>query len=133
VDEVHQFAFTTEGGKRQHRHREHRLGGLPGGRRGDDEVTALHHTNNQAWRQRVARLVSAVAPGWTNEQVATAVFALIAMAEGAAALASADPTAYPPAAQVAALDARLSALAVPRSLGSYRGRFCRPGSRHRAA
>jgi AcrR family transcriptional regulator len=76
---------------------------------GDDELAALHRTNNQAWRQRVSRLVSAVAPGWTDGHVATATFALIAMVEGAAALASADPTAYPPAAQVAALDTTLIA------------------------
>ncbi|MDG4788184.1 TetR family transcriptional regulator C-terminal domain-containing protein [Micromonospora sp. WMMD1102] len=77
---------------------------------GDDELTAQHRANNQAWRERVARLVSAVAPEWSDARVATATFALIALAEGAAALGSADPTGYPPEAQTAALDATLTAL-----------------------
>ncbi|MFY1671692.1 TetR/AcrR family transcriptional regulator [Plantactinospora sp. WMMB334] len=77
---------------------------------GDDELTAQHRANNRAWRDRVSRLVSAVAPGWPEARVATATFALIAMVEGAAALASADPDGYPPAAQIAALDATLTAL-----------------------
>lgn len=76
---------------------------------GDDELAALHHANNEAWRDRITRLVAAVAPDWPSDRVATAAFALIAMVEGAAALASADPAAYPPAAQRAVLDATLAA------------------------
>jgi len=76
---------------------------------GDNELTALHRTNNQAWRTRVTRLVSAVVPDWPDVRVATTTFALIAMVEGAAALAATDPVAYPPAAQLAMLDATLAA------------------------
>jgi TetR/AcrR family transcriptional repressor of bet genes len=77
---------------------------------GDDELTALHRAGNRAWRQRITRLVAAAAPGWPGERVATAAFALIAMAEGAAAVAAADPAGYPGALQVAALDTLLTAL-----------------------
>jgi hypothetical protein len=63
---------------------------------GDEQLTAQHRDNNQAWRQRVSRLVLAAAPGWADQQAATAAFALIAMVEGSAALAFADPTTYTP-------------------------------------
>jgi TetR/AcrR family transcriptional regulator, transcriptional repressor of bet genes len=76
---------------------------------GDDELAAVHRANNRAWRQRVGRLVAAVSPGWRQERVATVAFALIAMVEGAAALAVADPTGYTPTAQEAMLDAALVA------------------------
>lgn len=76
---------------------------------GDEELAALHHTNNQAWRDRISRLVAAAAPAWPKPRVATTAFALIAMVEGAAALASADPATYPPKAQQAMLDATLAA------------------------
>ncbi|MEC3978105.1 TetR/AcrR family transcriptional regulator [Amycolatopsis sp. H20-H5] len=77
---------------------------------GDEEMNALHRAKNQAWRERVSRLVAAVAPDWTAERVATVAFGLIATADGAATLASADPVAYPPATQSAMLDTTLTAL-----------------------
>ncbi|MFI7672430.1 TetR/AcrR family transcriptional regulator [Actinophytocola sp. NPDC049390] len=76
---------------------------------GDEELAALHHANNAAWRDRIGRLVAAVAPTWPTPRVTTTVLALVAMVEGAAALASADPAAYPPEAQEAMLDATLAA------------------------
>jgi AcrR family transcriptional regulator len=77
---------------------------------GDEELIALHRRNNRAWRDRVSRLVAASAPDWGSERVATAVFALMSVAEGAAQLACFDPEAYGPAAQEAALDQMLEAL-----------------------
>jgi TetR/AcrR family transcriptional repressor of bet genes len=76
---------------------------------GDDELTSLHQANNRVWRERVNRLVSAVAPDWPENRVATTTFALIAMTEGAAALAATDPAAYPRGDQVAMLDITLTA------------------------
>lgn len=76
---------------------------------GDEELAAVHRTNNRAWRARVSRLVAASAPRWADERVATVAFALIAMVEGAAAMAAADPAGYPPQAQEAMLDAALAA------------------------
>lgn len=75
---------------------------------GDADLIAVHRANNRSWRDRIARLVGAAAPGWADERVGTTAFALVAMVEGAAALASADPRAYPPAAQMAMLDAALA-------------------------
>ncbi|HEX6354299.1 TetR/AcrR family transcriptional regulator [Actinophytocola sp.] len=77
---------------------------------GDDELLDLHRANNRVWRERIGRLVGAVAPDWPPNRVRTTTFALIAMVEGAAALASTDPAAYPPAAQLAMLDTTLTAL-----------------------
>lgn len=62
-----------------------------------------------AGSDRVSRLVAAVAPTWPEPRVTTTAFALIAMVEGAAALASADPATYPSEAQQAMLDATLTA------------------------
>ena len=76
---------------------------------GDEELAALHHTNNAAWRDRISRLVAAVAPAWPQPRVTTTAFALISVVEGAAALASADPATYPREAQEAVLDATLAA------------------------
>lgn len=76
---------------------------------GDDELVTLHRTNNKAWRERVSRLVAAVVPDWPADRVVATAFALVAMVEGAAALASTDPGAYPPATQLAMLDATLTA------------------------
>ncbi len=83
--------------------------GFLAGAVGDAELTGLHRTNNRAWRKRIGRLVAAIAPDWPGKRVATITFALIAMVEGAAALAAADPAAYPPAAQLAMLDTTLGA------------------------
>jgi TetR/AcrR family transcriptional regulator, transcriptional repressor of bet genes len=77
---------------------------------GDEELAAVHRTNSRAWRRRVTRLVSAASPRWDRRRAATAAFALIALVEGAAAIASADPRGYPHAARRAALDAALAAL-----------------------
>ena len=76
---------------------------------GDEELAALHHANNEAWRDRISRLVAAAAPAWPGPRVTTTAFALIAMVEGAAALASADPATYPAEVQQAMLDATLTA------------------------
>ncbi|CAM4132881.1 TetR family transcriptional regulator C-terminal domain-containing protein [Kibdelosporangium persicum] len=75
---------------------------------GDEDLLTLHRTNNKAWRVRISRLVSATEPDWPEERVTTTAFALIAMVEGAAALASTDPAAYPAAVQSAMLDATLA-------------------------
>jgi AcrR family transcriptional regulator len=76
---------------------------------GDPDLLALHRANNRAWRRRVTRLVRAAAPDWSPERVGTAAFALTAMVEGAAALASADPRGYSPKAQLSMLDTALTA------------------------
>lgn len=76
---------------------------------GNEELTALHRRNNRAWRDRIGRLVSAAGPGCPARRAATMTLALIAMVEGAAALGAADPITYPPAAQLAMLDATLTA------------------------
>ncbi|MEU4421930.1 TetR/AcrR family transcriptional regulator [Actinoplanes sp. NPDC024001] len=75
----------------------------------DEDLIAEHRRNNRAWRTRVERLTAAAAPGWPAERVATVALALIAMAEGVAALAAADPDAFPAAEQERALDATLGA------------------------
>jgi AcrR family transcriptional regulator len=75
----------------------------------DDDLVAEHRRNNRSWRQRVQRLTAAAAPGWTEQRVATVTLALIAMAEGVAVYAAADPDAFPPADQERMLDAALAA------------------------
>lgn len=75
----------------------------------DDELIAIHRRNNRSWRDRIERLVAAAAPEWTGERVATVTLGLIAMAEGAAAFAAADPVAYPAADQERMLDEALAA------------------------
>jgi TetR/AcrR family transcriptional regulator, transcriptional repressor of bet genes len=75
----------------------------------DGELIGMHRRNNRAWRERIVRLVTAAAPGWPAERVATVALALIAMAEGAAAFAAADPAAYPAAEQERMLDTALAA------------------------
>jgi TetR/AcrR family transcriptional repressor of bet genes len=81
---------------------------------GDGELTALHQANNQLWRERIRRLVSAVVPRWSEDRVTTTAYALIAMVEGTATLASTDPAAYPPARQLAMLDTTLTAFDLSR-------------------
>lgn len=76
----------------------------------DEELAEVHRANNRAWRARVGRLVASAGP--TAEPAAdpaAVTLALIAMVEGAAAFAAADPAAYPPDAQVAMLDGALEA------------------------
>ncbi|MEV6345819.1 TetR/AcrR family transcriptional regulator [Actinoplanes sp. NPDC051851] len=75
----------------------------------DDELIDEHRRNNRAWRDRIHRLVAAAAPTWTAARVATVALALIAMAEGAAALAAADPAAFPAEDQEQALSVTLAA------------------------
>ncbi|MFC0436716.1 TetR/AcrR family transcriptional regulator [Kutzneria buriramensis] len=77
---------------------------------GDPELLELHRINTRAWRRRILRLVAATAPSWSADQVSTAALVLMGMAEGAAALASADPETYSPELQEAALDRTLTAL-----------------------
>ncbi|MEV4344852.1 TetR/AcrR family transcriptional regulator [Actinoplanes sp. NPDC049596] len=75
----------------------------------DAELIEMHRANNRAWRERVERLVGAAAPGWPASRVAEVALGLIAMAEGAAAFAAADPAAYPAEVQERMLDAALEA------------------------
>lgn len=77
---------------------------------GDSQLLELHRTNTRAWRQRILRLVAAAAPSWSTDHVSTAALVLMGMAEGAAALASADPETYSAELQEAALDRTLAAL-----------------------
>ncbi|MEU4618865.1 TetR/AcrR family transcriptional regulator [Actinoplanes sp. NPDC023801] len=83
----------------------------------DEQLIEEHRRNNRAWRERVERLTAAAAPEWTSERVAAVALALIAMAEGVAAYAAADPEAFPPDAQERMLDTALAAygLADPRA------------------
>ena len=80
----------------------------------DDELIAIHRHNNRSWRDRVERLVAAVAPQWPAERVATVALALIAMTEGVAALAAADPDVYPARQQERMLDETLAAYGLDR-------------------
>jgi TetR/AcrR family transcriptional repressor of bet genes len=75
----------------------------------DAELIGMHRRNNRAWRQRVERLVAAAAPDWPVDQVAAVTLGLIAMTEGVAALAAADPAAYPADQQERMLEAALVA------------------------
>jgi AcrR family transcriptional regulator len=75
----------------------------------DDELIAEHRRNNRAWRERVERLTADAAPEWPAGRVATVALALIAMTEGVAAYAAADPDAFPPSDQERMLDAALTA------------------------
>jgi|SRR5882757_1884553 len=77
---------------------------------GDEELLELHRVNTRAWRQRILRLVAASAPEWSATDVSTAALVLMGMAEGSAALASADPSTYSAELQEAALDRTLAAL-----------------------
>ncbi|MEV4133405.1 TetR/AcrR family transcriptional regulator [Dactylosporangium sp. NPDC049742] len=80
----------------------------------DEELTDLHRVNSRAWRTRVGRLVEACGP---PQDPATVTVALIAMVEGAAAFAAADPSAYPPAVQEAMLDSALEAFGLAEGSG----------------
>jgi len=75
----------------------------------DPELIEMHRRNNRSWRARVERLVAAAAPGWPAARVGAIALALIAMAEGAAIFAAADPASYPAADQERMLDAALQA------------------------
>lgn len=75
----------------------------------DDDLIAEHRRNNRAWRTRVERLTAAAAPDWPADRVAAAALALIAMAEGVAAYAAADPAAFPAADQERMLGTTLTA------------------------
>jgi len=69
----------------------------------------MHRRNNRVWRQRIERMVAAAAGDWPAERVGAVALALIAMAEGVAAFAAADPAAYPAEQQERMLDAALDA------------------------
>ncbi|MEU7588877.1 TetR/AcrR family transcriptional regulator [Micromonospora sp. NPDC049230] len=75
----------------------------------DAELIDMHRRNNRAWRQRVERLVAAAAPDWSVDRVGAVALGLIAMTEGVAALAAADPAVYPADQQERMLDAALVA------------------------
>ncbi|WP_328462296.1 TetR/AcrR family transcriptional regulator [Actinoplanes sp. NBC_00393] len=74
----------------------------------DEDLIAEHRRNNRAWRTRVERLTAAAAPDWPADRVSAATLALIAMTEGVAAYAAADPAAFPAVAQKQMLDAALA-------------------------
>jgi AcrR family transcriptional regulator len=73
----------------------------------DEELIEIHRRNNRLWRERLERLVGAAAPEWSDERVAAVALALGAMAEGAAAFAAADTSAYPAEVQERMLDEAL--------------------------
>jgi TetR/AcrR family transcriptional repressor of bet genes len=75
----------------------------------DPDLIAEHRRNNRAWRDRVTRLVTAAAPDWAEDRVESTTLALIAMTEGMAAYAAADPASFPAVAQVSMLDTALAA------------------------
>ena len=75
----------------------------------DAELIGMHRRNNQSWRERVERLVAAAAPDWPADRVGAVALGLIAMTEGVAALAAADPAAYPAEHQDGMLDTALAA------------------------
>jgi TetR/AcrR family transcriptional repressor of bet genes len=75
----------------------------------DDGLIGEHRDCNRAWRTRIEGLVGAAPPDWPLARVGATALGLLAMVEGAAALAAADPAAYPPAAQEAMLGAALAA------------------------
>ncbi|MBL7254887.1 TetR/AcrR family transcriptional regulator [Paractinoplanes lichenicola] len=75
----------------------------------DGELITMHRRHNRSWRARIERLVAASAPDWTPAQVKPAALGLIAMAEGVAAFAAADPSHYPAADQERMLDTALAA------------------------
>jgi TetR/AcrR family transcriptional regulator, transcriptional repressor of bet genes len=75
----------------------------------DEDLVSLHRVNNLAWRQRITRLVAAAGVDAADSRAGTVALALIALVDGAAALASADPDAYPAPVQQAMLDAALAA------------------------
>jgi TetR/AcrR family transcriptional regulator, transcriptional repressor of bet genes len=81
----------------------------------DEDLIEIHRRNNRSWRARVERLVAATAPAWPAERVSTVALALIAMAEGAAAFAAADPGAYPAEEQARVLDESLRAFGLSRA------------------
>lgn len=82
---------------------------------GNAEMTAAHRANNAAWRERLTRLVTAAAPDWPLDRVSIAALSLMALVEGAAALAVADPQAYAPDTQIAMLDTTLAAFGLNRT------------------
>ena len=99
----------------------------------DTDLIGMHRRNNRSWRERVERLVAAAAQdqsaaqdrsavqdrlvdrvgaaaqGWSVDRVGAVALGLIAMAEGVAALAAADPDAYPAEHQDRMLDTALAA------------------------
>jgi AcrR family transcriptional regulator len=75
----------------------------------DAELIDIHRRNNRAWRQRVERLVAAAAPDWPVDRAGAVALGLIAMTEGVATFAAADPAAYPADQQERMLDAALVA------------------------
>ena len=77
----------------------------------DGELVNQHRVANLAWRERITRLVSAASEP-PCAHASTTALALIAMVEGAAALASADPAAYPAPVQQAMLDTTLAAFSL---------------------
>jgi AcrR family transcriptional regulator len=79
----------------------------------DEELVAMHRAHNRGWRARVGILVAQAAPDWPAQRARTVALGLLSMVEGVAALAAADPQAYPPDEQEAMLDAGLEAFGLP--------------------
>ncbi|GAA4253377.1 TetR/AcrR family transcriptional regulator [Dactylosporangium darangshiense] len=75
----------------------------------DEDLVEMHRTNNRGWRSRIERLVAAAAPRWATIRVEAVALGLLSMVEGVAALAAADPEAYPQSAQEMMLDFALDA------------------------
>jgi TetR/AcrR family transcriptional regulator, transcriptional repressor of bet genes len=61
----------------------------------DDDLADRHRAANHAFLARIRRLVAAVRPEWTDDDLERATKGLVALVEGLNVLAAADPEAYP--------------------------------------
>ncbi|MEU5266602.1 TetR/AcrR family transcriptional regulator [Amycolatopsis sp. NPDC021455] len=61
----------------------------------DEDLADRHRAANHSFLARIRRLVAAVRPEWTDEQLERATKGLVALVEGLNVLAAADPAAYP--------------------------------------
>jgi TetR/AcrR family transcriptional regulator, transcriptional repressor of bet genes len=76
----------------------------------DPELAARHRANNRSFVTRIARLVGAVRPEWTDEQCRAAAKRLVALVEGLNTLAAADLETYSPTMQREAVADAVAAL-----------------------
>ncbi len=76
----------------------------------DPALAATHQTFNRAFLHRLRTLVAATRPDFTKHRCAQTAVALVALIEGLNTLAAADPATYPPAMQLAAIEAALAPL-----------------------
>jgi TetR/AcrR family transcriptional repressor of bet genes len=84
--------------------------GFLGAAFGDDELIAEHRRNNRVWQERITRLVKAVDPALRLDEALLTARSLIALTEGAATLAIADPESYNASTQQGMLDRTLTSL-----------------------